>query len=68
MCIAVVIIINSRTVKPIAPVTLSYFTTAWPRIKEISCSTQLTPEHEILNAHKYENIKSFSIYQAEISL
>ena len=25
-------------------------------------------EHEILNAHKYENIKKFSIFQAQISL
>ena len=25
-------------------------------------------EHEILNAHKHENIKKFSIYQAQISL
>ena len=25
-------------------------------------------EHEILNAHKYENIEKFSILQAQISL
>ena len=25
-------------------------------------------EHEILNVHKYENIKKFSIFQAQISL
>ena len=25
-------------------------------------------EHEIFNAHKYENIKKFSIFQAQISL
>ena len=25
-------------------------------------------EHEILNAHKYENIKKFNILQAQISL
>ena len=24
-------------------------------------------EHEILNAHKYKNIKKFSIFQAEVS-
>ena len=24
-------------------------------------------EHELLNAHKYENIKNFSIFQAQIS-
>ena len=25
-------------------------------------------EHEILNAHKYKNIKKFSIFQAQINL
>ena len=25
-------------------------------------------EHEILNAHKYENIKKYSIFQAQLSL
>ena len=25
-------------------------------------------EHEILNAHKFENVKKFSILQAQISL
>ena len=25
-------------------------------------------EHEILNAHKYENVKKFSILQAQVSL
>ena len=25
-------------------------------------------EHEILNAHKYENIEKYSIFQAQISL
>ena len=25
-------------------------------------------EHEILNAHKYKNIKKFSIFQAHLSL
>ena len=27
-----------------------------------------SPEHEILNAHKYENINKVSIFQAQISL
>ena len=27
-----------------------------------------TVEHEILNAHKYENIKKYSMFQAQISL
>ena len=54
---------------------------AWRREGRASCSYSRTwprgyktffmlnsAEHEILIAHKYENIKKFSIFQAEISL
>ena len=38
---------------------------AGPRgYKKIACSA----EHEISNAHKYKNIKEFSIFMAKISL
>ena len=35
--------------------------------KKFSCSSHVT-EHEILNAHKYKNIKKFRIFQAQINL
>ena len=39
----------------------------WPRgFKTIFMLN--SAEHKVLNAHKYENIKKFSIFQAQVSL
>ena len=48
----------SGTLTPTAPTAIRLWETF----------TFYSAEHEILNAHKYENIKKFSIFQAQICL
>ena len=40
---------------------------SWPRDYK-TFSVLNSAEHEILNAHKYKNIKNFSFFKAQISL
>ena len=39
----------------------------WPRGYK-TCFVLNTVEHEILNAHKYKNIKKFGLFNAQLSL